>query len=91
VLETDDDLEPSTNQPTDGVSKARFTDPQLADQQSVPPWIPALSADTLRPTQEDEPIRNEPLLNVKAVETGVIDVSLNLRAAVLFTLTPRSA
>ena len=75
MLETDDDLEPSTNQPTDGVSEASFGCRRVANQQSVPPWIPALSADTLRPTQEDEPMRNEPLLNVKAVETGVIDVS----------------
>jgi mitotic spindle assembly checkpoint protein MAD2B len=45
----------------------------------VPPWIPALASDTLRPPSQDieeaGPVHHEPLLNVKAVETGVIDVS----------------
>ena len=47
--------------------------------QSVPPWIPALAADTIRPLPSDAAAEDiphhEPLLNVKAVETGVIDVS----------------
>ena len=44
--------------------------------QSVPPWVPALSSDTLRPSQGIP--HHEPLLNVKAVETGVIDVSFGI-------------
>ncbi|CAD6564520.1 MAG: hypothetical protein TREMPRED_005398 [Tremellales sp. Tagirdzhanova-0007] len=62
IVETQDDLEPISNNPTDG---------------SVPPWIPALAADTIRPLPSDAAAEDiphhEPLLNVKAVETGVID------------------
>jgi hypothetical protein len=44
--------------------------------QSIPPWVPALAADTIRPPHDaNAPAHHEPLLNVKAVETGVIDVS----------------
>ena len=42
--------------------------------QGAAPWIPALAGDTLRPVN-GETNHHEPLLNVKAVETGVIDVS----------------
>jgi mitotic spindle assembly checkpoint protein MAD2B len=36
-----------------------------------------MSADTLKPpTSQDPPKHHEPLLHVKAVETGVIDVSV---------------
>lgn len=73
IVETDDDLEPTTNKPTDGV-RCSTSVGIGADAQSIPPWIPALSADTLRPSQADVPVPNEPLLSVKAVETGVIDV-----------------
>ncbi|KAK1920543.1 DNA-binding protein [Papiliotrema laurentii] len=57
--------------------KLMALDSQLEETkaQSIPPWVPALSADTLRPSQTAGAVRNEPLLNVKAVETGVIDVS----------------
>jgi len=71
VLETKDDLEPSSNHPSDG---------------SVPPWAPALAADTLRPSsQSDVPAHHEPLLNVKAVETGVIDIRLMVQECVAKT------
>ncbi|RXK41532.1 mitotic spindle assembly checkpoint protein MAD2B [Tremella mesenterica] len=56
VVETSDDLEPSSNQGTD----------------ETPPWIPATKTDVLHPSNET----HEPLLHVKAVETGVIDVRL---------------
>jgi mitotic spindle assembly checkpoint protein MAD2B len=75
IVETDDDLEPSTNKPADGVSASSSPSLHAAQAQSIPPWVPALSADTLRPSQDGSAVRNEPLLNVKAVETGVIDVS----------------
>lgn len=55
------------------------------------PWIPALASDTLHPPPDPDtaanagavarddaetcPNKHEPLLHVKAVETGVIDVS----------------
>jgi len=71
VLETKDDLEPSSNRPSDG---------------SLPPWAPALAADTLRPSsQSDIPAHHEPLLNVKAVETGVIDIRLMVQECVAKT------
>ncbi|KAK1925667.1 DNA-binding protein [Papiliotrema laurentii] len=70
IVETDDDLEPSTNKPADG---------------SIPPWVPALSADTLRPSQDGSAVRNEPLLNVKAVETGVIDFRLMVQECIAKT------
>lgn len=50
------------------------------------PWIPALRTDTLQSSSQDLPggsrgdgdectARHEPLLHVKALETGIIDVS----------------
>lgn len=50
----------------------------------MPPWVPALSADTLHPSQEG-PAHHEPLLNVKAVETGVIDFRLMVQECVAKT------
>lgn len=76
IVETDDDLEPSTNKPADGV--CRLWNARLLIIQSLPPWVPALSADTLQPSQDASMVKNEPLLNVKAVETGVIDVSCSV-------------
>ncbi|ORY22038.1 DNA-binding protein [Naematelia encephala] len=72
VVETKDDLEPATNQPTDG---------------SIPPWVPALQADTLRPPSDDPDCvaEHEPLLNVRAVETGVIDIRLMVQECVAKT------
>ncbi|WWC71048.1 uncharacterized protein I206_105001 [Kwoniella pini CBS 10737] len=74
VIETNDSLEPSTNINEDG---------------SVPPWIPALAADTLRPPASQDlegcTEKHEPLLNVKAVETGVIDIRLMVQECVAKT------
>lgn len=49
----------------------------LLDQltpQAQTPWVPALAADTLATNSAIAP-HHEPLLSVRAVETGVIDVS----------------
>lgn len=48
--------------------------------QETGPWVPALATDTLRPSQEEDaecPEKHEPLLSVKAIETGVIDVRIS--------------
>ncbi|OCF40294.1 mitotic spindle assembly checkpoint protein MAD2B [Kwoniella heveanensis CBS 569] len=64
IVETNDSLEPLSNSAEDG---------------SIPPWVPALANDTLQPPSSQDlesgicPEKHEPLLNVKAVETGVID------------------
>lgn len=67
IVETKDGLEPVSNAATDG---------------NPIPWIPALKADTLHPSSQDLSrdrddctAKHEPLLHVKAVETGIIDVS----------------
>ncbi|WWC62922.1 uncharacterized protein I303_105520 [Kwoniella dejecticola CBS 10117] len=76
VIETNDSLEPSTNTNDDG---------------SVPPWIPALAGDTLHPPTSQDPEgttsaeKHEPLLNVKAVETGVIDIRLMVQECIAKT------
>ncbi|KAK8858845.1 hypothetical protein IAR55_003075 [Kwoniella newhampshirensis] len=80
IVETNDSIQPSANATGEG------------------PWIPALAGDTLHPpsSQDDECIgKHEPLLNVKAVETGVIDIRLMVQECVAKTgvetlkLTPR--
>ncbi|KIR38509.1 mitotic spindle assembly checkpoint protein MAD2B [Cryptococcus deuterogattii 99/473] len=63
IIETNDDLAPSSNTTED-----------------TGPWVPALAKDTLRPSQKEDaecPEKHEPLLSVKAIETGVIDVCLS--------------
>jgi len=73
IIETKDDLEPSTNTTADG---------------SVPPWIPAMAADTIRPRSQvdgDRIPHHEPLLHVKAIETGVIDIRLMVQECVAKT------
>ncbi|WVO18586.1 hypothetical protein L204_106305 [Cryptococcus depauperatus] len=59
IVETTDGRQPSANETGE-----------------VSPWVPALASDTLRPglAQDGCCEKHEPLLNVKAVETGVIDV-----------------
>ncbi|ORX37149.1 DNA-binding protein [Kockovaella imperatae] len=71
ILETDDDLEPSGNKTADG---------------SAAPWVPALASDTLQPASRSvAPVHHEPLLNVKAVETGVIDIRLMVQECIAKT------
>ncbi|WWD05274.1 hypothetical protein V865_003347 [Kwoniella europaea PYCC6329] len=74
IIETNDSLEPSSNNNEDG---------------SVPPWIPALANDTLHPPSSQDldncTEKHEPLLNVKAVETGVIDIRLMVQECVAKT------
>ncbi|WVF68763.1 hypothetical protein IAT40_003535 [Kwoniella sp. CBS 6097] len=77
IIETNDSLEPSSNKADDG---------------SIPPWIPALANDTLHPPSSQDldadsscPEKHEPLLNVKAVETGVIDIRLMVQECVAKT------
>ncbi|WWC88379.1 uncharacterized protein L201_003290 [Kwoniella dendrophila CBS 6074] len=74
IIETNDSLEPSSNTNEDGI---------------VPPWIPALANDTLQPPSsqdlDDCPEKHEPLLNVKAVETGVIDIRLMVQECIAKT------
>ncbi|WVQ84363.1 hypothetical protein IAT38_006515 [Cryptococcus sp. DSM 104549] len=70
VVETNDDLEPSAN-----------------STEATGPWTPALADDTLRPpgTQDSCTDKHEPLLSVKAVETGVIDLRLMVQECVAKT------
>ncbi|WWD18736.1 hypothetical protein CI109_103190 [Kwoniella shandongensis] len=73
IVETNDSVQPSSNSVTDG---------------SIQPWVPALAGDTLHPpsSQDDDCIgKHEPLLNVKAVETGVIDIRLMVQECVAKT------
>ncbi|OWT35815.1 mitotic spindle assembly checkpoint protein MAD2B [Cryptococcus neoformans Bt1] len=71
IIETNDDLAPSSNS-TDETG----------------PWVPALAKDTLRPSQKEDaecPEKHEPLLSVKAIETGVIDMRLLVQECVAKT------
>ncbi|WRT68061.1 uncharacterized protein IL334_005036 [Kwoniella shivajii] len=74
IIETNDSLEPSSNNNEDV---------------TVPPWIPALANDTLHPPASQDldacPEKHEPLLNVKAVETGVIDIRLMVQECIAKT------
>ncbi|WVR06599.1 hypothetical protein IAU60_003631 [Kwoniella sp. DSM 27419] len=74
IIETNDSLEPTSNSADDG---------------SIPPWVPALANDTLHPPASQDldgcPEKHEPLLNVKAVETGVIDIRLMVQECVAKT------
>ncbi|XAO27670.1 hypothetical protein I312_106530 [Cryptococcus bacillisporus CA1280] len=71
IIETNDDLAPSSNTTED-----------------TGPWVPALVKDTLRPSQKEDaecPEKHEPLLSVKAIETGVIDMRLLVQECVAKT------
>lgn len=71
VVENSDGAEPSA--PADGVGIASHQSRVVADALQESPWVPALQSDTLNATVVDG--HHEPLLAVRAVETGVIDVS----------------
>lgn len=94
IIETNDDLAPSSNSTEVSPSSWAFTSSRLltffffsfslfllfTNPQETGPWVPALAADTLRPSQKEDaecPEKHEPLLSVKAIETGVIDVRLS--------------
>ncbi|KAK4686736.1 hypothetical protein P7C73_g3380, partial [Tremellales sp. Uapishka_1] len=52
----------------------------------LPPWVPAMSGDVLKPAESQTlPCKHEPLLHVKAVETGVIDLRLMVQECVAKT------
>lgn len=68
IAETNDDLEPGSS---DGVSCLYQSLETPADDQASSPWAPALQGDTLAPLVG----HHAPLYSVRAIETGVIDVS----------------
>jgi hypothetical protein len=81
IVETQDGLEPVSNAATDGVCHPRLGT-KSDDVQNPVPWIPALKSDTLHPSSQELSgddrecaEKHEPLLHVKALETGIIDVS----------------
>lgn len=84
IIETNDDLVPSSNTTEVSQFSCIFISSILltfvTNHKDTGPWVPALAKDTLRPSQKEDaecPEKHEPLLSVKAIETGVIDVCLS--------------
>lgn len=84
IIETNDDLAPSSNttevSPFSCIFMSSILLTFVTNNKDTGPWVPALAKDTLRPSQKEDtecPEKHEPLLSVKAIETGVIDVCLS--------------